>query len=267
MHALASCPAVPIVKTIASTTAIEPSLCGRVWAVVLKRATYVWRQKKIPLFSWLLPPLMLSLLFFLEYVSLRGSGQDVEHVGDTVRYTFHELIGHTQGFIIVDEHEHFMETWFMPLIANPEQFYVVKVTKGGGITASLLSVAKETLRKYVFNIHFGVQMTEKDGNALWYNGQIQHLAPLVLNLFNTARLRNVTKDESADFIFEVTSRGVTDAQVAQHSRSGHDDRPREREQPVSGGAAQGPAFHLLPASVEPDVQQLRHLPDSREGAW
>ncbi|KAH8032391.1 hypothetical protein HPB51_024520 [Rhipicephalus microplus] len=210
----------PIVKTIASTTAIEPSLCGRVWAVVLKRATYVWRQKKIPLFSWLLPPLMLSLLFFLEYVSLRGSGQDVEHVGDTVRYTFHELIGHTQGFIIMDEHEHFMETWFMPLIANPEQFYVVKVTKGGGITASLLSVAKETLRKYVFNIHFGVQMTEKDGNALWYNGQIQHLAPLVLNLFNTARLRNVTKDESADFIFEVTSRGVTDAQVAQHSRSG-----------------------------------------------
>ncbi|KAL1425830.1 hypothetical protein MTO96_018813 [Rhipicephalus appendiculatus] len=203
----------PMVKTMASVTASEPSLCGRVWAVVLKRATYVWRQKKIPLFSWLLPPLMLSLLFFLEYVSLRGSGQDVEHVGDTVRYTFHELIGHTQGFITMDEHEHFMETWFLPLIGNPDQFYVVELSTDADITASLLSVAKETLRKYVFNIHFGVQMTEKDGNALWYNGQIQHMAPLVLNLFNTARLRNVTKDDSADLIFEVTSRGVADAEV------------------------------------------------------
>ncbi|KAL3212790.1 hypothetical protein MRX96_007841 [Rhipicephalus microplus] len=63
-------------------------------------------------------------------------------------------------------------------------------------------------------------MTEKDVQALWYNGQIQHLAPLVLNLFNTARLRNVTKYESADFIFEVTPRGVMDAQVVQRSHSG-----------------------------------------------
>ncbi|XP_037529093.2 phospholipid-transporting ATPase ABCA3-like [Rhipicephalus sanguineus] len=210
----------PMVKTMASVTASEPSLCGRVWAVVLKRATYVWRQKKIPLFSWLLPPLFLSLLFFLEYVSLRGSGQDVEHVGNTVRYTFHELIGHTQGFITVDRDAQFLETWFLPLISNPEQFYVVELSPDADITASLLSVAKDTLRKYVFNIHFGVQMTKKDGNALWYNGQIQHLAPLVLGLYNTARLRNVTKDDSADFIFEVTSRGVKDAQVAQRDTPG-----------------------------------------------
>ncbi|KAH6922296.1 hypothetical protein HPB50_012323 [Hyalomma asiaticum] len=210
----------PLVKMMASTTASEPSLWGCVWAVVLKRATYVWRQKKIPLFSWLLPPLLLSLLFFLEYVSLRGSGQDVEHVGDTVHYTFHELIGHTQGFFAVDKDQDFRYNRLLPLISNPDEFYMVDVSPDTDITASLLAVAKETLRRYVFNIHFGVQMTVKTGNVLWYNGQIQHMAPLVLGLYDTARLRNVTKDTTAYFLFDVTSRGLGDAQLAARSHRG-----------------------------------------------
>ncbi|XP_037555266.2 ATP-binding cassette sub-family A member 2-like [Dermacentor silvarum] len=203
---------------MASMTASEPSLLGCVWAVVLKRATYVWRQKKMPLFSWMLPPLLLSLLFLLEYVSLRGSGHNVEHVGDTVSYTFPEVVGHAQGFFMVDKDEAFSEQWLHPLIFKPEQFYIVNLDPEMDVTASLLSVAKATLRKYVFNIHFGVQMTKKAGNVLWYNGQIQHAAPLVLRLYNTARLRNVTKVATAEFKFDVTSHGLEDVHMTEGGR-------------------------------------------------
>ncbi|XP_075524840.1 phospholipid-transporting ATPase ABCA3-like [Dermacentor variabilis] len=212
----------PMVRTLASPKAGEPSLLGCVWAVVLKRATYVWRQKKVPLFSWMLPPLLLSLLFFLEYVSLRSSGLNVEHVGDTVSYTFPEVIGQAQGFFVVDKDEQFSEQWLHPLVMNPEQFYIEDLDPETDITASLLTVAKETLRKYVFNIHFGVQMTEKAGNVLWYNGQIQHAAPLVLRLYNTARLRNVTKMATAEFRFGVTSRGSEDVHVTEGGRHVYD---------------------------------------------
>ncbi|XP_054925117.1 phospholipid-transporting ATPase ABCA3-like isoform X2 [Dermacentor andersoni] len=211
----------PMVRTLASPRAIEPSLLGCVWAVVLKRATYVWRQKKVPLFSWMLPPLLLSLLFFLEYVSLRGSGHNVEHVGDTVSYTFPEVMGQAQGFFVVDKDEAFNEQWLHPLVLNPEQFYIENLDPETDITESLLSVAKEMLRKYVFNIHFGVQMTQKAGNVLWYNGQIQHAAPLVLRLYNTARLRNVTKMATAEFRFDVTSRGSEDVNVTEGGRRDH----------------------------------------------
>ncbi|XP_065306442.2 phospholipid-transporting ATPase ABCA3-like isoform X1 [Dermacentor albipictus] len=209
---------VPMVRTLASAKANEPSLLGCVWAVVLKRATYVWRQKKVPLFSWMLPPLLLSLLFFLEDVSLNASGHNVEHVGDTLSYTFPHVMGQAEGFFVVDKDEAFSEQWLHPLVLNAEQFYIENLDPETDITASLLSDAKETLRKYVFNMHFGVQMTKKAGNVLWYNGQIQHVAPLVLRLYNTARLRNVTKMATAEFKFSVTSRGSEGVQVMEGGR-------------------------------------------------
>ncbi|KAL1425910.1 hypothetical protein MTO96_018746 [Rhipicephalus appendiculatus] len=42
-------------------------------------------------------------------------------------------------------------------------------------------------------------MTKTTGTVLWYNGQIQHTAPLVLSAYNRARLRNITKLADADF--------------------------------------------------------------------
>ncbi|KAL1418647.1 hypothetical protein MTO96_025828, partial [Rhipicephalus appendiculatus] len=84
------------VRIMASTTATEPSLFACVWAVLSKRATYMWREKKMPLFSWMLPPLLLMLLFFLEDAGLRASGLGIEHDGDSVRYTFAEVVGDTK---------------------------------------------------------------------------------------------------------------------------------------------------------------------------
>ncbi|KAK8768076.1 hypothetical protein V5799_005143 [Amblyomma americanum] len=199
-----------VVKTMASATVSDPSFLGRAWAVLQKRAIYVWRQKKMPLFSWMLPPLLLSLLFLLEYLGLRVSGYDVEHFGDKVRYTFPEVVGRAEGFVVADKEQAFIDDQLHPLIGNPAEFYVKSLDADTNITAGLLAEAKDRLHKYVFRIHFGVQMTKKEGDVLWYNGQIQHTAPLVMRLYNTARLRNITGVKTAEFVFEVSSRGAED---------------------------------------------------------
>nr|XP_037273142.1 ATP-binding cassette sub-family A member 3-like [Rhipicephalus microplus] len=202
------------IRIMASTTATDPSLFACIWAVLSKRATYMWREKRMPLFSWMLPPLLLMLLFFLEDAGLRGSGFGVEHDGDAVRYTFPEVVGDAQGFYVVDTEESFADKWLRPLTSDANGFYMTEESPSTDLTLYLLDIAKETLRKYVFNIHFGVQLVKKTGNALWYNGQIQHTAPLAVTLYNTARLRNVTNDASADFSFEVTARGSEELHAA-----------------------------------------------------
>ncbi|KAL1475763.1 hypothetical protein MTO96_037046 [Rhipicephalus appendiculatus] len=205
---------------MASTTATEPSLFACVWAVLSKRATYMWREKKMPLFSWMLPPLLLMLLFFLEDAGLRASGLGIEHDGDSVRYTFAEVVGDTKGFYAVDTEASFTDKWLRPLTSDANGFTMMEEDPSTDLTAFLLGIAKDTLRKYVFNIHFGVQLVKKTGKALWYNGQIQHTAPLAVTLYNTARLRNVTNDANADFTFEVTARGYEELHAAAGSGSG-----------------------------------------------
>ncbi|XP_065303387.2 phospholipid-transporting ATPase ABCA3-like isoform X2 [Dermacentor albipictus] len=192
-----------LVKTMASMATREPSLTTRVVAMMTKRATHVWRQKAAPLFSWIMPPLLLMLLFFLEYVGGKNSGGALEHVGNTLPYTFLQVVTQAKGFIQADTEDNFRQRWLEPMFGP--SFHVTPVDASVDVTHMLLDASRESLYTYVFDTHFGVQMTKKAGNVLWYNGQIQHMAPLVLRLYNTARLRNVTNMETAVFDFDVTT--------------------------------------------------------------
>ncbi|KAL3184519.1 hypothetical protein MRX96_031807 [Rhipicephalus microplus] len=48
-------------------------------------------------------------------------------------------------------------------------------------------------------------MRRHRSTVLWYNGQIQHTAPLITTAYNNARLRNVTGNDEATFSFDVTA--------------------------------------------------------------
>ncbi|XP_065281110.2 phospholipid-transporting ATPase ABCA3-like isoform X2 [Dermacentor albipictus] len=209
-----------VIRIMASATSTEPSALSCVCAVLHKRATYMWREKKMPLFSWMLPPLLLLLLFFLEDVGLRGSGYDVEHEGGHVGYTFPEVIGTAQGFYAVETDKSFTDKWLRPLTSDASEYIMEEEDASTDLTKYLLDIAKDTLRKYVFNMHFGVQTTKRKGNVLWYNGQIQHTAPLVVTLYNMARLRNVTKKAAASLTFELSARGSEELHAAAGSGTG-----------------------------------------------
>ncbi|KAL3214651.1 hypothetical protein MRX96_051446 [Rhipicephalus microplus] len=197
---------------MASTTATDPSLFACIWAMLSKRATYMWREKRMPLFSWMLPPLLLMLLFFLEDVGLRGSGFGVEHDGDAVRYTFPEVFGDAQW----NTEESFADKWLRPLTSDANGFYMTEESPSADLTLYLLDIAKGDAAEVRLQHPFrsGSWSKRRGENALWYNGQIQHSAPLAVTLYNTARLRNVTNDASADFTFEVTARGSEELHAA-----------------------------------------------------
>ncbi|KAH6921804.1 hypothetical protein HPB50_005003 [Hyalomma asiaticum] len=195
-----------LVKAMTSMAATEPSLAARVMAMMTKRAAYVWRQKKAPLFSWIMPPLLLVVLFSLEYIGSKNSGGALEHVGNTLPYTFLQVVTNPRGFVQADTEEYFRHRWLEPMFGP--SFHVTTIDASVDVSQMLLDASKGSLYTYVFDTHFGLQMTEKSGNVLWYNGQIQHMAPLLLALYNTARLRNVTNITTAEFGLDVTSRGT-----------------------------------------------------------
>ncbi|XP_077524131.1 phospholipid-transporting ATPase ABCA3-like [Amblyomma americanum] len=88
---------------------------------------------------------------------------------------------------------------------NDRQYYFKPIWVAESVGEALLEYAKRDLFKYVFNSHFGFQMTKEAGNLLWYNGQIQHTALLTMSVYNDARLRNVTGVGDAKFTFDVVA--------------------------------------------------------------
>nr|XP_037275660.1 phospholipid-transporting ATPase ABCA1-like [Rhipicephalus microplus] len=215
-----------LLKILANTKASRASLWARTRAVFVKRAIHAFREKRMPLFSWVLPQFLLTVLFLLEIWGLHGSSRDVLHVGDTLKYSFPVVIGLAQGFKQADIEEKFREEYLDPLFKSATQFSVERLPVSTDINYYLLHMASDQLFNYVFNTHFGYQMTKATGTVLWYNGQIQHTAPLVLTAYNRARLRNITKRADADFSVGVVS--APPANVSSTSSKGESELIRSQ---------------------------------------
>ncbi|XP_037561215.2 retinal-specific phospholipid-transporting ATPase ABCA4-like [Dermacentor silvarum] len=193
-----------LVNVMANTVSSNPGPAARMWAVFCKRATCVSRQLKVPLFSWLLPVMLLWLLFTFEGVALYRSAVVAEHVGSTLSYTFVELVGKANGFAQVTDDGPFYIDYVQPML-KPDNTHVDILMAEQNVEDLLLSMGKDDLRRYVFMTHFVLQLLEKGRTVLWYNGEIQHMALLVLTLFNNARLRYVTGKADALLSFDVTA--------------------------------------------------------------
>ncbi|XP_077553447.1 phospholipid-transporting ATPase ABCA3-like [Haemaphysalis longicornis] len=151
------------VRMMTNATGGEPTLAGVIRAMVVKRAVHVWREKRMPLFSWLMPVVLLSALFILENVAIKGSGHDVERTGDTLEYSFTEVFVSANGFLQADTQDSFLSTHLNPML-NEGDFNIERPDAGTDIVTSLLGKAAASLRDYVFHFHFGVQMTKKTGH-------------------------------------------------------------------------------------------------------
>nr|XP_054932394.1 phospholipid-transporting ATPase ABCA3-like [Dermacentor andersoni] len=192
-----------LVNVMANTVSSNPGPAGRMWAMFCKRAICVSRQLKVPLFSWLLPMMLLWLLFTFEGVALYRSEVVTQHVGNTLSYTFIELVGKANGFAQVTQDGAFYIEYVQPML-HPDTTHVDILLPDQNVEDLLLSIGNDDLRQYVFRTHFVLQLLEQGRTVLWYNGEIQHVALLVLTLFNNARLRYVSGKNDALFNFEVT---------------------------------------------------------------
>ncbi|XP_077553248.1 phospholipid-transporting ATPase ABCA3-like [Haemaphysalis longicornis] len=144
-------------KVVTSATANQPSSAAVVRALLKKRAIHAWRERRMPLFIWVIPPLLLTLLFVLENFATRGTGNEVERTGDTLRYSFPDVFIFATGFVQADTQDSILKNYLEPMFTN--DFDILRVPKEDDINTYLLEYAGDSLRKFVFDLHFGVQMT------------------------------------------------------------------------------------------------------------
>ncbi|KAM7287002.1 phospholipid-transporting ATPase ABCA3-like [Ixodes scapularis] len=187
-----------VVNVMADNISSEPGLVQRIRALLAKRAICTWRQWRLPLFSWLLPPLLLFSLFYLEEVTLRGSGHAKGGRGDELYYRFHDVLGSGKH----ETQSAFVEKYLGPVLVE-QSFKTDDIPADYNIAQYLLGIAQHSLRHYIFDIHAGFQMTKQKGTLLWYNGEGPHAGLLALSAFNTARLRNLTQNPTATMVFSV----------------------------------------------------------------
>ncbi|KAK8762441.1 hypothetical protein V5799_026290 [Amblyomma americanum] len=153
----------PLVKVVASSTCSDASLTERVRAVFAKRTIHAYRERRMPLFSWVLPPCLLTLLFIVELWGLSGSSRELQNVDDTLRYTFPKVLEFSVGFELGDTETQFRERYLVPMFSDRRQYYFKRVQGTADVGERLLEYAKLKLFIYVFNTHFGFQMTKATG--------------------------------------------------------------------------------------------------------
>ncbi|KAL1423936.1 hypothetical protein MTO96_020729 [Rhipicephalus appendiculatus] len=160
-----------LVKVMATTVSENPGLLTKVWAVLAKRAACIWRQKKQSLLSWLLPPLLLTVMFELEYLALRRSTWDVERVSDTLVFTFPDVVHYAQGYVQIKHPKDgkFFYEYIQPQL-NQRSYFLRTMPPDMDINAKALEIARWNLRYYIFKVHYGFQIL--DENNLDYGTKV-----------------------------------------------------------------------------------------------
>ncbi|XP_075538376.1 phospholipid-transporting ATPase ABCA3-like isoform X2 [Dermacentor variabilis] len=193
-----------LVKVMATTVSENPGLLTQMWAVLAKRATCIWREKKQSLLSWLLPPLLLTVLFQFEYMALRRSNWDVERVSDTLAFTFPDVVHYAQGYVQIKHPKDgkFFYDYILPQL-SASSYFLQTVDPDMDVTEKALSISKWNLRYYIFGVHYGFQFLDENSTILWYNGDIPHCALIITTMYNMARLKYLTGIHDAVIRFQV----------------------------------------------------------------
>ncbi|XP_064476304.1 uncharacterized protein LOC135390539 [Ornithodoros turicata] len=189
------------VQAMATSTSARPGCFYRLWGLTAKRAAYATREWKLPLFSWLFPPILLYTLFGLENISTRG-GSPMMTASNRIDYTFDVAYFAPLTTIFHNAQDEFVDTYLLPAlydngaIASKEDGY-------GSVLGYLLLLSSQSLRAYIFHLQVVYEMDEHNGTTLWYNGQNPHAAILAMHVYNIALLRNLTNDRSAYIQLEI----------------------------------------------------------------
>ncbi|CAN8004389.1 unnamed protein product, partial [Ixodes hexagonus] len=157
-------------------------------ATLLHKRFLIWaRIWWIKSLSLLLPLLILILLG----LTMRGLRLQSRPHQRNVTYKPAAVFDRSYGFVEGDgSQDQFLRDFLRPvLVENGVQLLVVNGTL---VEHELLQKADQDLHAYIYEYQYGVSLHKNDRVFLWYNGQCPHSGPLVLNMYHTALLRNVS---------------------------------------------------------------------------
>ncbi|XP_075527790.1 phospholipid-transporting ATPase ABCA3-like [Dermacentor variabilis] len=196
--------------------------CARQLAWLLKKRFYIWlRDWNPPVVRWVVP---VCVLLLATHLQRQFSEEDIvssNFYKDRLQYTIRALhVPSPLSFVSANRSRG------DPVVRHLRKLFaeedVRPVYIGSDHTSSrLLDYAEEYPRLYNYRMLFGVVFTANSTPTLWYNGQCPHAAPLLVNLYHSAVLRNITDQPAARFV--LVSHPYSN-ETGRHGRGGADEK-------------------------------------------
>ncbi|KAH7945765.1 hypothetical protein HPB49_015272 [Dermacentor silvarum] len=180
-------------------SAPERRTCPRQLAWLLKKRFYVWlRDWHPPVVRWVVPMCVLLMATYLQHLFTEDEILSADFYKDRLFYSVRHLHVPAQGFIAANSSTDPVVRHLMKLFAE-EEVHLVDIGAEHTNTR-LLEYAVEYPRSYNYRMLFGTVLVENATPVLWFNGQCPHAAPLIVNLYHSAILRNITRRPTARFL-------------------------------------------------------------------
>ncbi|XP_075550213.1 phospholipid-transporting ATPase ABCA3-like [Dermacentor variabilis] len=173
--------------------------CPRQLAWLLKKRFYIWlRDWHPPVVRWVVPVCVLLMATYLQHLFTEDEIVSANFYKDRLLYSIRPLHVPALGFITSNSSTDPVVRHLVKIFAE-EDVHLVDV--GAERTNThLLEYAVEYPRSYNYRLLFGTVLIENATPVLWFNGQCPHAAPLIVNLYHSALLRNITRRPTARFL-------------------------------------------------------------------
>ncbi|KAH6941850.1 hypothetical protein HPB50_023656 [Hyalomma asiaticum] len=170
-------------------------------AWLIKKRFYIWlRDWHPPFVRWVVPMCVLLLATHLQRMYSEEDIVSSDFYKDRLQYTIRALrVPSPLGFVSANRSRgdpvlHHMRKLFAEEDIRP--LYIAS----DHTSSRLLDYADDYPRTYNYRLLFGVVFIANTTPTLWYNGQCPHAAPLLVNLYHSALLRNITGRPAARFV-------------------------------------------------------------------
>ncbi|KAH7964349.1 hypothetical protein HPB51_027411 [Rhipicephalus microplus] len=178
------------------------------WALLRKRGI-IWRR------VWWTKPLSLGIpvaCMLLLALCERHFLPDIAWEGSDITYEPEDIFDVSYGFIEKDNaSKKFAENVLLPVLS--EHSVRVFSPASSFVERELLFWAQQNVYSYLYEYQYGASILGDKRAVVWFNGQCPHSAPISLNLFHTALLRNLTGNKGSRITL-VNSPGVRKAKEA-----------------------------------------------------
>ncbi|KAH7985664.1 hypothetical protein HPB52_025482 [Rhipicephalus sanguineus] len=169
---------------------------------------------------WVVPVCVLLLATYFQHLFTEDRIVSSDFYKDRFFYSVRTLHVPAVGFMTANGSTDPVARHLMKIFAE-EDVHLIDVT-AGHTNSRLLDYAYDNPRAYNYLLLFGAVLKENSAQAtLWFNGQSPHAAPLIVNMYHSALLRNITQRPTARFL--LYNHPYSNDTLAEHHSADDDD--------------------------------------------
>ncbi|KAK8767781.1 hypothetical protein V5799_005440 [Amblyomma americanum] len=168
---------------------------------------------------WVVPVSVLLLATYLQHMFTEDKMVSSDFYTDRLTYTTKVLHGLVPMAFITANHSVDPVMRHLKKLISEEDIRLIDVS-ADHTSSRLLDIADENPRTYNYRLLFGAIFRGNTTPTLWFNGQCPHAAPLLVNLYHSALLRNITGRPKARLQLSIQPHNNQTASERRHGGAG-----------------------------------------------